>query len=172
MVAAAGGQRHPATAYCAAVPDLDPTDAAVLAEAAALALATGRRIVDAAPLEAACLARGIGHDGWFASMERLMGQGLLRMRTSPPSAVQLISVSERGLIAHLEASRPDLGAVEERLWAVVKDAPAREPLAFHEMLGEPALLVETLLDRWVSRRRVVYSKAPGRRFRIYRILQP
>lgn len=39
-----------------------------------------------------------------------------------------------------------------------------------EEIGEPPLLVEWLLDRWVTQRRIVYSKAPGRRFGIHRLL--
>jgi hypothetical protein len=42
------------------------------------------------------------------------------------------------------------------------------PLA--AQVGEPPLLVECLLDAMVNQRRLVYSKAPGRRFRVHRVV--
>lgn len=148
----------------------DPSVAAALGEAAALALATGRRIVDPGALEAACARRGLDHDTWFAAMNELLDRGLVQMRTAPPSQVQLLSLRDEGLLAHLGASGVDLGGVEDRLWAAVTAAPPGEAVALHDQIAQPALLVEALLDRWVAQRRLVYSKATGRRFRVYRVL--
>lgn len=149
---------------------LGPTEAAVLGEAVTIALATGRRIVDPGPLQEACAARGIDHDAWYAAMEALAAMRLLRMRTMPPSQVQLLSTLDAGVFHHLAATRPEMPQVEAAVWRAVTDAPLAEAVALHEHVGEPALLVEMLLDRWVMERRVVYSKAPGRRFRIHRLL--
>lgn len=151
----------------------DPTGTeTALAEVVRLALGTGRRIVDPVAVEAACADRGVGHDQWFAAMAALAEGGLVRMRTAPPSQVVLLSVLDAGLLAYLTGAGVDLADVERRLWHAVVAAPPREAVALHDLVAEPALLVETLLDRWVLERRVVYSKAPGRRFRIHRVLTP
>jgi hypothetical protein len=87
-----------------------------------------------------------------------------------PSTVVLLAITNAGLEAHIDDARPDLASVEAQLAAAVRTAEGAGPVSLAEELGEPALLVECLLDRWVSERRIVYSKAPGRRFRIHRVL--
>lgn len=150
-------------------PDTSPADA-VLAVVMELALATGRRIVDPLDAEAACAGAGIGHDQWFAAVAELRAQGLVALQTAPPSQVVLLAATTAGIFRHLRATRPDLEAVRRRLADLVSEVERNRAVALADMLGEPPLLVECLLDIWVTQRRLVYSAAPGRRFRIHRVM--
>ena len=142
----------------------------VLAEAAKLALASGVRMVDPGAHELACAEVGVGHDEWFAALGRLRAEGLIQLATGEGSSVSLIALTNAGLLRHLAASRPDLGDLDRRLAAAAAEAVGVGPVDLAGNVGEPALLVECLLDRWVIERRVVYSAAPGRRFRIHKLL--
>ncbi|MCA1675335.1 MAG: hypothetical protein LC799_25155 [Actinobacteria bacterium] len=141
--------------------------ASVLAQAAELALHTGRRIVDPDAVEAAC---DLDHDTWFAAILALWKAGLLELSVPEPTQVALLAITNPGILHHVQTARPDLETVLDRLrTAAVRAEPnAAVPLA--EWVGEPPLLVECLLDVWVAERQIVYSKAPGRRFRIHRVL--
>lgn len=142
---------------------------AVLAEAARIALGTGTRMVDPRAHELACADAGIGHDDWFAALRALRAEHLVALQTFEPSNVLLLAVTNAGLQRHLRASRPDLSAVRARLAAAVVEAMGIGPVALADIVGEPPLLVECVLDGWVNQRRVVYSKAPGRRFRVHKL---
>lgn len=146
-----------------------PVDAIVLAEVVERALNTGRRIVDPLQAEAACLPRGVSHDDWFAAVATLKGQGLVALQTAPPSQVVLLAATNAGILRHLEVAGFDLERAKERLARAVRAAEPNCPEALADVVGQPALLVECLLDAWVDERLVVYSPAPGRRFRIHRV---
>ncbi len=141
----------------------------VLAEAAALALATGTRMVDPRAHELACAEAGVGHEQWYAALGALRAADLIALQTFEPSGVLLLAVTNAGLHRHLRATRHDLGAIKRRLAAAVIDAAGRGATPLADVVGEPALLVECLLDQWVGQRKVVYSKAPGRRFRVHKL---
>ncbi|MFN2506550.1 MAG: hypothetical protein ABR540_20465, partial [Acidimicrobiales bacterium] len=66
-------------------------------------------------------------------------------------------------------TRPDLPDVLDRLRAEARRAEPNAAVPLAEAVGEPPLLVECLLDAWVAERQIVYSKAPGRCFRIHRV---
>ena len=145
-----------------------------LAAAASCALARGTRMLEPAEVEAACAAQGVGHHDYVSALRALKQHGLVALQVVEPSAVVLLAVTNDGLQRHVEATRPDLADVERRLWDAVEAAleQGRGPTPLAEQVGEPALLVEWVLDRWVSERRLVYSKAPGRRFRVHKVLLP
>lgn len=138
--------------------------------AAALALATGTHMLDPPVLEEGCAARGIDHDGWFAALVDLRRRDLIALQTAEPSFVVLAAMTNAGLQRHLRRTRPDLDQVKRRLAAVVVKAEGQGLTDLAQAVSEPALLVECVLDRWVNDGRLVYSKAPGRRFRIHRLL--
>jgi hypothetical protein len=68
------------------------------------------------------------------------------------------------------SGRAAIWPADERLAEAATSAAGQGPVPLADQLGEPALLVEVLLEQWAHERRVVYSKAPGRRFRIHKIL--
>jgi hypothetical protein len=142
----------------------------VLAVVVERALETGRRILDPLAAEAACAERGVDHDAWFAAVGALRRRGVVALQTAPPSQVVLLAATNSGVLAHARSTRPDLGAVVDRLGEAVRAVPTNHAVGLAEMVGEPALLVECLLDSWVTEGRIVYSLAPGRRFRIHRVL--
>ena len=142
----------------------------VLAVAAELALATGTRMVEPAALAAEAAARGLDHDRLFEAAAGLRDRQLIQLATAEPSQIVLVALTNAGLLHHLAVTRPDLPAVEPRVIAAATAAAGQGPQPLADQLGEPSLLVECLLDGLVSERRLVYSKAPGRRFRIHRVL--
>ena len=144
-----------------------PHESTVLAEVVERALATGRRIVDPVSAEAECLERGVGHDEWFAAVAALTARGLLASQTAAPSQVVLLAASNQGILHHLETSGFDLAGAQHRLAAALVAVDRNRPVGLADRVAEPALLVECLLDQWVSERRVRYSLAPGRRIRIH-----
>lgn len=148
---------------------LSPTESAVLAEVVEGALGTGRRIVDPVAVEAGCRDRGVDHDQWFVAVGALKARGLVAAQTAPPSQVVLVAATNPGILHHLEAIGYDLAAARHRLAAAVLAAQLNQPLALADAVHQPALLVECLLDGWVDQRLVVYSPAPGRRFRVHQV---
>ena len=141
----------------------------VLGAAAELALATGTRMVEPAAIERAAADRHIAHERLFAGLVELRGHGLVQLAAAEPSQIVLVAMTDAGLRRHLEATRPDLAEVEARLATAATGAAGQGPVPLADELGEPPLLVELLLDAMVNQRRLVYSKAPGRRFRIHRV---
>ena len=139
--------------------------------AAALALATGTRMLDPSVVEERCSARGIGHDDWFAALVDLRRQDLIALQTAEPSLVVLAAMTNAGLQRHLGRTRPELDEVTGRLATVVVEAEGQGPTDLAQAVSEPALLVECVLDGWVNEGQLVYSKAPNRRFRIHRLLR-
>ena len=144
--------------------------ATVLAVVVDLALVTGRRIVDPVVAERACLTAGVGHDAWFAAVADLRRRGRVALQTAPPSQVVLLAATTSGILAHVGATRADLDAVRQRLAQRVREAEPNRAFPLAELMGEPPLLVECLLDTWVNERRLVYSSAPDRTFRIHRVM--
>ena len=146
-----------------------PSEPIVLAEVVDLALRTGRRIVDPVTAEAGCLERGVSHDEWFAAAISLESLGLVALQTAPPSQVVLLAATNPGILRHLQATGFDLERAKERLARAVCAAEPNQPFPLAEAVDQPALLVECLLEGWVDERLLVFSKAPGRRFRIHRV---
>lgn len=140
--------------------------------AAAQALARGTRMLEPHEVAAACAAQGVDHHVYVSALRALKQDDLVALQVAEPSTIVLLAVTNKGLGRHLRTTRPDLPDVARRLWQVVADAAGQGPQPLDEQVGEPALLVEWLLDRWVNERRLLYSKAPGRRFRIHRLLSP
>ncbi len=136
----------------------------VLAVAAELALAGGTRMVDPVGLEEGC---DLDHAGCVAALVRLRDSGMLQLAMSPSSQIVLVALTDAGVLRYVEERRPDMAAVQARLMAAAA-AAGRGAVDLAGEVGEPALLVECLLDQWVRERRIVYSKVPGRRFRIHR----
>jgi hypothetical protein len=143
---------------------------AVLDAVARLALAGGRRIVEPAVVAVACEGAGLPVDRWLPDLLALHDRGLVQARTSDGGHLLLLAVTDAGLLDHLARTRPDLDDVRARLWAAVVAAPPGAAVALQDGVGEPPLLVEVLLDDWVRRRRLIYAKATGRRFRVHRVL--
>ncbi|MDQ3980994.1 MAG: hypothetical protein M3314_15845 [Actinomycetota bacterium] len=139
----------------------------VLGEVVERALASGRRIVDPIAAEAGCLERGVGHDQWFSAVAALGARGLIASQTATPSQVVLLAATNQGILRHLDWSDFDLDGARERLVSALRAAELNRPLPLADVIGQPPLLVECLLDEWVTQRRVRYSPAPGRRFRIH-----
>ena len=140
----------------------------VLAIAAELALAGGTRMVDPPALEERCGAAGIDHVACLSALLDLNGKGLLQLATARSSQIVLVALTDAGVLRHAEEVRPDFDEVRARVATAARAAVGRGAVDLATEVGEPALLVECLLDRWVRERKVVYSKAPGRRFRIHR----
>jgi hypothetical protein len=147
-------------------------DRVTLTAAGELALRRGTRMLEPAEVEAACAAAGVGHDAFVSAVQALKRDELIAVQIAEPSVVVLAAITDKGLARHLRATRPDLAEFERRLWDKVEQAVEQGPTPLAEEVGEPALLVEWMLDRWVTERRLVYSKAPGRRFRIHKVLRP
>lgn len=142
-------------------------EAVTLTALCGLALATGRRLVEPADLQGACVAAGLAQPAWFESLLALRDRGLAQVAAGSDQVV-LVAATGAGILAYLDGSRPDLDDLKEKVWAAAVAAPAGQAVALHEQVGEPALLVEALLDLWVTERRLVYSRAVGGRFRIHR----
>ncbi|HVM15508.1 MAG TPA: hypothetical protein VM287_14430 [Egibacteraceae bacterium] len=140
-----------------------------LALAVELALARGTRMVEPVALEEAAAADGIDHDGCVALLRALRDGGLLQLALSPSRQVVLVALTDAGVLRWAEEARPDLVGVRSRLAAAAAAAVGQGPVDLAATVGEPPLLVECVLDQWVRERRVVYSKAPGRRFRVHRV---
>ena len=148
----------------------DARTEAVLAVAAELALATGTRMVEPADLEhRAATEHGLDHDRLFAALVDLRTRHLVQLASAEPSQVVLVALTNAGLLHHLRATRSDLDGVEARLLQAAAEAAGQGAVPLADQLGEPPLLVECILDALVNRRRVLYSTAPGRRFRIHRV---
>lgn len=141
----------------------------VLAEVAGAAVAAGTRMVDHVAAQEACRRRGIAHDHFVAALVELKAADMVGLQLSPAGAVVLLAVSNTGLQHHLMATQADLGELRRRVEGAAGAAVGAGPVRLQDQLGEPALVVECLLDSLVNRRRLVYSKAPGRRFLVHRV---
>jgi hypothetical protein len=128
-------------------------------------------MIDPLALEVACGRKGVDQDAVFAGLLDLRRRGLVQLQAAEPSVVVLLAITDRGVLDHLERSGCDLASRRERLAEAATSAAGQGPVPLADQLGEPALLVEVLLEQWAHERRVVYSKAPGRRFRIHKILR-
>lgn len=137
--------------------------------AAEQALASGHRLLDPVRLAAAA---GLGPDRFHAAVAALVAGRVLDAHTFG-SLVTLARLTEAGLRAHLAATRPDLDGVRRRLAGLVEAEAAagrlRRPLDLPGAVGEPALLVETLLDERRDAGDLVFSPAAGGRFVLHRV---
>ena len=140
----------------------------VLAVAAELALARGTRMVEPWALEERCLAQGVDYLSLVSALIGLNGERLLQLALAPSSQIVLVALTDAGILRYADQARPDLENVRERIASAASAAVGEGPVDLATEVGEPPLLVECILDQWVRERRVVYSKAPGRRFRIHR----
>lgn len=138
----------------------------VLAVAAELALARGTRMVEPLELEEAC---GLDHDGCVTALVALRDAGSLQLALSPSSQIVLVALTDSGVLRYAEEVRADFDAVRRRVADAAAAAVGQGAVDLADRVGEPALLVECLLDQWVRERRIVYSRSPGRKFRIHRI---
>lgn len=141
----------------------------VLRVAAELALARGTRMVEPWSLEDACRADGIGHVEVLSALMAANAEGLVQLAVARSTQIVLVALTDAGVLRHAESSRPDMEAVRDRIATAARGAVGRGAVDLAAEVGEPSLLVECVLDQWVRERRVVYSKAPGRRFRIHRV---
>ena len=124
-------------------------------------------MVEPAELLAACP----GVDVVAAAVE-LKQLGLIQLALGDGPSIVLLALTNAGLLHHLAATRADLPAVEAQLGRAATAAAGQGPVDLSAAVGEPRLLVECLLDTWVAERRLTYSTAPGRRFRVHRVLAP
>ena len=140
------------------------------------ALARGHRLLDPRALEAACARDGLGHDGFFEAATALAEQRILNVRTFGPSLINLLRLTEDGFRQHLVATRSDIDGLRGRILDALREEAAQkrlgEALALAGALGEPALLVEVLLDELRDRGEVVFTPIPGGRVRIHRVGAP
>jgi hypothetical protein len=152
--------------------EVDRTDAeTALAIAAELALARGTRMVEPAAGELAAAERGLDHDRWFTALVELRRTGLIQLASAEPSQVVLVALTNAGLVRHIEATRPDLTRVRHAVAQAAAAAAGQGAVPLADQLHEPPLLVEYLLDELVNQRRLTYSTAPGRRFRIHKVVR-
>ncbi|MFN2506340.1 MAG: hypothetical protein ABR540_19355, partial [Acidimicrobiales bacterium] len=79
----------------------------VLGDAVGLALSTGRRIVDPVAVERAAAGAGLDHGGWFAAVLTLWEAGFVELAVPEPAQVALLAVTNRGILHHVQATRPD-----------------------------------------------------------------
>lgn len=143
--------------------------------AAEQALALGHRLLDGRPLEAACADEGVDHDAFIAALRDLATAGIVNVRIFG-SSVNILRLTEVGLAQHLAATRGDLDAVQARIKAALKaEAGAGrlgQPLDLAGQLGEPYLLVETVLDELRDRGELVFTPLTGGRVRLHRVGSP
>lgn len=136
------------------------------------ALAAGHRLLDGRPLEAACAEAGVDHDAFITALHELSATGVVNVRIFG-SSVNILRLTEEGLAQHLGATRDDLAAVRARIMAALRaEADAGrlgQPLDLATQLGEPYLLVETVLDELRNRGELVFTPISGRRVRLHRV---
>ena len=143
--------------------------------AAEQALAAGHRLLDGRPLEAASAEAGVDHDTFIAALGDLAAAGTVNVRIFG-STVNILRLTEDGLAQHLAATRSDLDDVRARLAAALgAEAGAGrlgQPLDLAAQLGEPYLLVETLLDELRAGGELVFTPITGGRVRLHRVGPP
>ena len=122
-------------------------------------------MVEPLELEEAC---GLDHDGCIAALVALRDAGSLQLALSPSSQIVLVAMTDAGVLRYSEEARADFDAVRRRVAEAAAAAVGRGGVDLAVQVDEPALLVECVLDQLVRERRVVYSKAPGRKFRVHR----
>jgi len=154
------------------VPDPDEAAALVHRLAGEQAVARGHRLLDPRALEEAAAAEGVGHDRFLAAVLALAGERMVNVHTFASSLITLLRLTEDGFRHVLTTTRGDLDAVRRRLLDTLRAEAASESpgwtVDLAGVLGEPRLVVEVLLDELRDQGRLVFTNAPGGRFRIHR----
>ena len=151
----------------------EPADAAVLRLAGAQALAQGHRMLDPAALVAAAGAEGLGHDAVVAALRALRDDGSVNVRFYGDSIVAILRLTEAGVDRWLAAERWPMDQVERDVVAALQaEAVAGrlgDELDLAAAVGQPPLVVDTVLERLRRRGQVVYNPVRGQRVRVHRI---
>lgn len=150
-------------------PPLGDTDLLVLERAGAQAMARGHSMLDPIGLEAECAHLDIDHDRWFASLKALQATKLLLLAWVAPSLVSLVQLTDAGLALAVRRARPDIDEVKTALLAHLTRLRVGGVVRPEQALGEPALLVEILLEQLRAEGLVVWSNVPGGGVRIHRV---
>lgn len=130
-------------------------------------MAAGHRMLDPVALARACEGNGLTGDQWFAGLVELREQGLVQMQDYG-GKVALLALTPAGLWGYLTRNRADLADVTERLLDHLDGAEPNTAMALGADLGEPALLVEAVLEHLAGRGLVVFSRLGADHFRIHR----
>ena len=148
----------------------------VLRRAGEQALAAGHTLLDPDALIGACRPDGLSGKDVFAALRSLSTDRLVDLHFVGPSRVTLLRLTAGGVRRHLGLARPDLADVRRR----VLDALEGGGVAWQDgatvdlagAVGEPALLVEVVMEDLRQEGRVVFSPAPGQRLRVHRLSSP
>lgn len=153
------------------LPSVSLADSVVLSLAAEQALASGHRFLDAARLIDACSKAGISTESSSESLSALGHTNLLNVELRRPTSHSRLQITNRGLRTFLEATRPDLGAVRQRIVADLVNRPdgvgAVEGSDLVDSTGEAALVVELLLDELHDRGLISLGKYLGGTMRVH-----
>lgn len=150
---------------------LGAADSVVLSLAADQAIASGHRLLDSPRLVDACAKADIGTDACIESISALGHADLLEVELAEPISHTRLEITNQGLATFLEATRADLGALRKQIVAALinrpdKDAPV-EGSDLVEATGEPALVVELLLDQLRDRGLITLAKYIGGRMSVH-----
>lgn len=156
---------HPAVQ----VPGLGATDSVVLSLAAEQAIASGHRLLDSPRLVDACAKADIGTDACLESLSALGHAHLLEL--GEPTSHTNLEITNQGLATFLEATRGDLGPLRKQIVAALINRPDKDtPVDASDLVeatGEPALVVELLLDQLRDRGLITLAKYIGGRMSVH-----
>lgn len=145
----------------------------VLRIAGEQAIAKGHRLLDPRSLADACGADGLTNEEYLAAIQALAEQRVINVHLFRGVSITLLRLTENGFALHLQASRTDLDAVRARVGTALETTVSEGQLGtvidLAGALGEPPLVVETLLDELRDRGDLVFSLVAGRRVRIHRV---
>lgn len=115
------------------------------------------------------------HDAFIAALRDLSAAGTVNVRIFG-SSVNILRLTEEGLAQHLAATRSDLEAVRFRILAALRaeadGGRLGHPVDLAAVLGEPYLLVETVLDDLRDQGELVFTPITGGRVRLHRVGPP
>ena len=155
------------------VPGLTAADVTVLIAVVEGAVAQGHRIIAVRQLLKQVESDGISRETAIDSLLALGNAGYMDVMIRRPATVSNAKVTNRGLLAVLEATRPDLEDVNRRLIAELvnsSEAPgAIDGADLVASIGEPQLIVEVLLDGLASRDLVKVGKSIGNALRVHNV---
>ena len=154
----------------------EPPRALVHRLAGEQALDRGHRLLDPRALEQTCAASGVDHDDFIEAVRAMGDDGTVNVRFFGPSLVNILRITVPGLLRHLEATRSDLDQVRATVAAALNaqaaDGRLGDAVDLAGLLGEPYLLVETLLDELRDQGQLVYTPLSGGRVRLHRVGAP
>lgn len=140
------------------------------------AVASGHTFLDHEALERTCHADGLASDALFRSLQVLQRDRLVDMHFVEPSRITLLRLTDRGIRRYLAETYGDLADIRYRLLEVLADsAPAGqggEAVDVAGAVGQPALVVEVLMEDLQQEGRLVFNRAIGGRFRVHRFSGP